>query len=139
MRKPRTNAIGTEFFRAGLLSPADAAKARELLTRYLNERISFYTNRNKQELGADRCAYITATARPVVRGPDSSRRAAQPGDRTDGIRHERCIEFAGIHASCLVESGPSGSVVFHAVDSYLQQSAALVTEYGTFSAEAYCF
>jgi hypothetical protein len=44
------NAIGTEYVRAGLLPPADAAKARELLSSYLDKRVVFYTTRNLQQL-----------------------------------------------------------------------------------------
>jgi hypothetical protein len=36
------NAIGTEFLRADLLPADDAMKARELLRRYVNQRILFY-------------------------------------------------------------------------------------------------
>ena len=36
------NAIGTEYARAGLLPPADAAKVRPLLVAYLDQRIAFY-------------------------------------------------------------------------------------------------
>jgi len=35
-------AIGTEYVRAGLLPPAGASAMRELLSDYLNQRISFY-------------------------------------------------------------------------------------------------
>jgi hypothetical protein len=44
------NAIGTEYVRADLLSPADAAKVRELLKEYLEQRILFYEARNETEL-----------------------------------------------------------------------------------------
>jgi len=44
------NAIGTEFVRAGLLSPADAETTRGLLRHYLEQRISFYKTRNTQQL-----------------------------------------------------------------------------------------
>jgi hypothetical protein len=37
------NAIGTEFVRASVLPPADAAVARGLLKEYLRQRILFYT------------------------------------------------------------------------------------------------
>jgi hypothetical protein len=43
------NAIGTEYVRASLLPPADAAKVQGLLKSYVNLRIQFYTIR-----GADR-------------------------------------------------------------------------------------
>jgi len=44
------NAIGTEYFRAGLLPAADASKVRELLTHYVNQRVLFYTTRGASEL-----------------------------------------------------------------------------------------
>jgi hypothetical protein len=37
------NAIGTEYARAGLLPAADATRVRELLRKYLDQRILFYT------------------------------------------------------------------------------------------------
>ena len=45
------NAIGTEYVRADLLPPADAARVRELLGKYLDQRVSFYTTRNEHQLG----------------------------------------------------------------------------------------
>ena len=44
------NAIGTEYLRADLLPGADAAKVRDLLRKYLEQRIAFYTTRNPEEL-----------------------------------------------------------------------------------------
>jgi ABC-type uncharacterized transport system fused permease/ATPase subunit len=44
------NAIGTEYLRADILSPADAARVRALLREYLQLRISFYETRNKLDL-----------------------------------------------------------------------------------------
>jgi len=44
------NAIGTEYVRVGLLSPAETAKVRELLRRYLDLRIRFYTSRHGESL-----------------------------------------------------------------------------------------
>jgi hypothetical protein len=44
------NAIGTEYVRADLLPAGDAAKVRELLRKYLDQRILFYTTRNQQTL-----------------------------------------------------------------------------------------
>jgi hypothetical protein len=43
------NAIGTEFVRAGLLPAEDGARVRQLLRKYLNERILFYTARDWRE------------------------------------------------------------------------------------------
>jgi hypothetical protein len=37
-----TNAIGTEFLRADLLPIEDATRVRELLNRYVHQRIAFY-------------------------------------------------------------------------------------------------
>ncbi len=44
------NAIGTEYVRADLLPPADAATVRTLLRNYLDERVLFYMAHNQQEL-----------------------------------------------------------------------------------------
>lgn len=43
------NAIGTEYVRADLLPAADAAKVRELLRTYLDQRVLFYTARDLQQ------------------------------------------------------------------------------------------
>jgi len=45
------NAIGTEYVRADLLPPADAGSVRELLGKYLDQRVSFYTTRDEHQLG----------------------------------------------------------------------------------------
>ncbi|HUI67914.1 MAG TPA: hypothetical protein VL087_06870 [Nitrospirota bacterium] len=44
------NAIGTEYVRADLLPAADAARLRTLLVKYLDQRVLFYTTRDKQRL-----------------------------------------------------------------------------------------
>ena len=44
------NAIGTEYVRADLLPETDAAKVRELLRRYLDLRVLFYTTREELRL-----------------------------------------------------------------------------------------
>jgi len=46
------NAIGTEYVRAGLLPAADATTVRTLLRKYLDQRVSFYTSRDTQQLRA---------------------------------------------------------------------------------------
>jgi hypothetical protein len=43
------NAIGTEYVRVELLSSSDAARAQELLRRYLDQRVLFYTIRDAQQ------------------------------------------------------------------------------------------
>jgi len=44
------NAIGTEYVRADLLPSADAEKVRELLRKYLDQRILFYEARDENQL-----------------------------------------------------------------------------------------
>ena len=44
------NAIGTEYVRADLLPATEGAKARDLLKRYTEQRILFYTTRDLQQL-----------------------------------------------------------------------------------------
>src|SRR5438105_5552985 len=44
------NAIGTEYVRADFLPADDAAKVRQLLKRYVDERILFYTTRSQGRL-----------------------------------------------------------------------------------------
>jgi hypothetical protein len=44
------NAIGTEYVRAALLPPAGATTVRALLSRYLDQRISFYGSREAEQL-----------------------------------------------------------------------------------------
>jgi hypothetical protein len=44
------NAIGTEYLRADLLSPVDAAKVRSLLRSYLDQRILFFAIHDEEEL-----------------------------------------------------------------------------------------
>jgi hypothetical protein len=44
------NAIGTEYVRADLLPPAEAAQVRDLLRKYTDLRIQFYVTRNEDEL-----------------------------------------------------------------------------------------
>jgi hypothetical protein len=44
------NAIGAEYFRAGLLPAAGASAVRELLTDYLNQRILFYITFDRRRI-----------------------------------------------------------------------------------------
>ncbi len=44
------NAIGTEYVRAGLLPSADTANVQELLRRYLDQRVLFYSSQDDQQL-----------------------------------------------------------------------------------------
>jgi hypothetical protein len=44
------NAIGTEYLRADILPAAEATKLRELLRKYLDQRIAFYLARDRGEI-----------------------------------------------------------------------------------------
>jgi hypothetical protein len=44
------NAIGTEYVRADLLAPPDAAKIRGLLSKYLDQRVLFYETQDTNHL-----------------------------------------------------------------------------------------
>jgi hypothetical protein len=44
------NAIGTEYLRADFLPAADATKVRELLRKYTEQRVSFYTTLDQHEI-----------------------------------------------------------------------------------------
>jgi hypothetical protein len=44
------NAIGTEYVRTDVLPAAEATRVRELLRKYLDQRVLFYTTRNEQRL-----------------------------------------------------------------------------------------
>src|SRR3954468_15341530 len=50
LEEEEANAIGTEYLRVDFLSAADAAKARELLVLYIDQRVLFYTTRGEDEL-----------------------------------------------------------------------------------------
>lgn len=74
------NAIGTEYVRADLLPAADAATVRDLLRKYLDQRILFYEIRDESQLQQVKAAAdqlqtelwsaveirVTATPTPVV-------------------------------------------------------------------------
>ena len=63
------NAIGTEYIRADLLPADDAAKVRELLRAYINQRILFYLNNEHRmsEVNADAAKLQTELWSSVVR------------------------------------------------------------------------
>jgi hypothetical protein len=50
LEEAEANAIGTEYLRADLLPPADAAEVRELLRKYLAQRLLFYTEADAHQL-----------------------------------------------------------------------------------------
>jgi len=63
------NAIGTEFIRADLLPAADGSKVRALLIEYLNERILFYTNRDRLPEVDQKTAQLQAELWAAVHAP----------------------------------------------------------------------
>jgi hypothetical protein len=65
------NAIGTEYVRADLLPGTDGAKVRELLGKYLDERVLFYVTRDDGELRQvnARTAQLQADLWTAVRPP----------------------------------------------------------------------
>lgn len=68
------NVIGTEYVRVDFLPDPDAAKVRQLLRAYLDQRIQFYTTRDDEELGriAARTADLQAQLWAAVRAPASA-------------------------------------------------------------------
>jgi len=70
------NAIGTEYLRAGLLPDADAARVRQLLRTYLNQRILFYTTSSEQQL--DQIKTLTAKLQTELWSAVQASAAAQP-------------------------------------------------------------
>jgi hypothetical protein len=68
------NVIGTEYLRVDFLPDADAAKVRQLLRAYLDQRIQFYTTHDDGELGqiAARTADLHAQLWGAVRAPASA-------------------------------------------------------------------
>ncbi len=45
------NAIGTEYLRADLLPASDAGRVRELLKKYIDQRVLFFQTRDEHQLG----------------------------------------------------------------------------------------
>ena len=52
IEEAEANAIGTEYVRADLLPPEDAAKVRKLLVSYLEQRMLFYTTTDTKALAS---------------------------------------------------------------------------------------
>jgi hypothetical protein len=50
LEEEEANAIGTEYLRAELLPAADAERVQKLLLHYLDQRVLFYSTRDKQQL-----------------------------------------------------------------------------------------
>ena len=50
LEEAEANAVGTEYLRAGLLPSVDTAKVQELLRRYLDQRVLFYSSQDDHQL-----------------------------------------------------------------------------------------
>ena len=61
------NAIGTEFVRADLLPIEDATRVRELLNRYVNQRIAFYLGRGEASVEAKLQSELWSAVAQVAR------------------------------------------------------------------------
>src|SRR6266700_159015 len=78
LEEAEANAIGTEYARADLLPPADAAKVRALIRSYVDQRVQFYTTRDLFYTAGidgqlrqinDRTAQLQAELWAAVQGP----------------------------------------------------------------------
>jgi hypothetical protein len=67
------NAIGTEYFRAGLLPVEDAAAVRALLRKYLDLRILFYRTRDDPRQISGNTARVQAEMWSAVQAPAMAR------------------------------------------------------------------
>lgn len=79
LEEAEANAIGTEFLRADLLPAADAAKVRELLADYFDQRVLFYTTRDEDRLkqvnartASLQAALWSAVAAPAAAAPSAT-------------------------------------------------------------------
>jgi hypothetical protein len=65
------NAIGTEYVRADFLPPADAARVRALLRKYIDQRVLFYETRDDRQLQEvdAATAQVQADLWSAVQGP----------------------------------------------------------------------
>jgi hypothetical protein len=72
------NAIGTEYVRAELLPDAEVARVRDLLTKYLNQRILFYEAYNEQDLRQinDDTTQLQTDLWTAIRAPAATDRTA---------------------------------------------------------------
>jgi hypothetical protein len=74
LEEQEANAIGTEYARAALLSPTDAAKIQALLKSYVQQRILFYITGSEEQLGkiSEQTAQLQARMWSAVIGPTSA-------------------------------------------------------------------
>lgn len=71
LEEEEANAIGTEYLRVGMLPDANATEVRDLLKKYLDQRILFYSTRDQHELQQVNAstAQLQTELWSAVRGP----------------------------------------------------------------------
>jgi hypothetical protein len=74
LEEQEANAIGTEYVRAALLSPADAAKIQAQLKSYVQQRILFYSTGSEEQLRKinEQTAQLQAQMWSAIIGPASA-------------------------------------------------------------------
>ena len=96
-------AIGTEYSRADLLAPADAAKVQTLLKRYLDQRMLFYTTRSPgraSEITADMVRLQTelwSTLRPAIAAVPAPLMGLLVSGMNDVINSQRSSQAAWLN------------------------------------------
>ena len=95
--------IGTEYSRADLLAPADAAKVQKLLKRYLDQRMLFYTTRSParaSEIAADTVrlqAELWSTLRPAIPAVPAPLMGVLVSGMNDVINSQRSSQAAWLN------------------------------------------
>ena len=102
------NAIGTEFVRADLLAPEDAAQVQDAAAAVSRPATVVLYGSQPAAIDADRDPHRAAAERSVGRGAPQRRGAADGHRGVGGGRHERCLEFAGLHGCVLAQPDPGG-------------------------------
>lgn len=103
LEEAEANAIGTEYTRADLLPPADAAKVRALLTTYLGERIQYYQTRDARQLAKIEAATsqtqseLWSTARAPAEARPSAMTALVLSGMNDVINSQGYTEAAWLN------------------------------------------
>ncbi|MEJ8850541.1 hypothetical protein [Variovorax rhizosphaerae] len=71
LEEAEANAIGTEYLRADLVPAADGARIRALLNTYVDQRVLFYTTRDRGELALlnDRTTKLQGELWDAVKSP----------------------------------------------------------------------
>jgi len=96
-------AIGTEYSRADLLAPADAARVQTLLKRYLDQRMLFYTTRSpgrESEIAADTVRLQTelwSTLRPAIAAVPAPLMGLLVSGMNDVINSQRSSQAAWLN------------------------------------------